>query len=202
MFLLYLGERGTEVHIVTKVEEKGGYFALSEKAEYGSVWGWIEEKDYPSVLEYRTQKKDCATDEDGTAYIGYENMVEGDRVELQYVKYTPSKKEESAGKSRSLGFKAFRRDPFAPPDNRFNPFSGRRICNLYWPSIHNSGFVDLLMSGEKIDVVICESENPKQKYFIFGFEATSRTTKDYKGRIETDEIRGTVESALAIEWGK
>ena len=201
MFLLYLGEKGTEVHFITENEARRGCFALNEKAEYGSVLGLIE-KDYLSVLEYRTQKKDCATDEDGTAYIGYENLVEGDRVELQYVKYTPSKKEESAGKSRTLGFKALRRDPFAPPDNRFIPFSGRRVCNLYWASINNSGFVDLLMAGEKIDVIICESENPKQKHFIFGFEVTSRTAKDYKGRIETDEIRGTVESAVTVQWGK
>ena len=201
MFLLYLGEKGTEVHIVTEDEEKEGCFSLDRRAEYGCVLGLIE-KDYLSILEYRTQKKDCATDEDGTAYIGYENMVRGDRVELQYVKYVSSKKEESAGKSRNLDFTAIKRDPFAPPDKRFIPFSGRKICNFYWASIHNSRFVDLLMSGEKIEVIICESEKPKQKYFIFGFEAKSRTAKDYKSRIQTDEIRGSVESAVMVQWGK
>lgn len=190
MFLLYLGEKGTEEHIVTEDEVKRGCFSLNERAEYGSVTGLIEE-DYLGILEYQAQKKNDATNENGTSYVGYDNMATGDKILLQYVKFL--EKDESVGQNESFGFK------FYPPDNKYFPPS--RIIDFHQMSLLNKNFMEMLETNKEIEVIIAESTEKKAKYFIFGFKKTYYGIDFMHPKETFDETDGSVESVVAVTWG-
>lgn len=192
MFLLYLGEKGTEEHIVTEGEIKRGCFALNERAEFGSVTGLMEE-DYLGILEYQTQKKADATNENGTSYVGYDNiyMATGDKIQLQYVKFL--EREESIGRNEGFVFKAF------SPDNEY--FPPRKSLNLCQISLLNKNFIEMLEINKEIEVIIAESMEEKAKYFIFGFRK-KYYGPDFRNQKETfDEVEGSVDSVVAVTWG-
>jgi len=191
MFLLYLGEKRIEEHIVTKAEVGRGCFSLNEKAEYGSVLG-LADIEYLTISEYGTQKREDATNENGTDYVSYDTMVTGDKIQLQYVKLL--EKEESIGRNAGFDFKTYSRD------NKY--FSARMIINFNQMSLLNERFVEMLKTNKKIEVIIAESLEKKTKYFIFGF-GKSYDGPDFLNPEEPfDEVYGSADLVVGVTWGK
>lgn len=184
MFSLYLGEKGTEEHIVTKSEVRQGCFALNEKVEFGSVLGLMD-KECLLMYEYRTRKKRPASDRNGTRYASYDNMKTGDKVQVQYVKYMLSKKEKRVGQFNELEQEKYRHPP-------------KGVFTFFRLSVLNEEFINLLRSGKKIEVIECryinEETDEKMKYFLFGFEGYLPVEGD------SYEVKGTVDRIVMCNW--